>query len=406
MNESVNTIAVGIAAFETLLALEEAEPDDEFDAVCDKFYPRLQNIIAQSDNAPHIPEVPKRAAPKPVNNVKPDLASLAEEKVVQWTRYASLVTVNVVAFILTRHAPSRFTHRDLQLITNAMKIPQKYRTAKGDVFTAVDALAILCNRLAYPCRIPDLCDRWVRDHGAISRVCNDLVHYIYDEWHHLLEPERLQHFTPRQLETFSSALVAAGCPMRDVWAIIDATFDPIARPTDDQRVNYSGYLKGHANKYQGVETPDGHLTLCGGPIEGRRADGALLRFTKLPEAAAEWAHGYGGRQLFIYGDPAYGETDTVVSGLKKVEQLSAEEQGFNTEMSKIRQCVEWSFGKVFNYWSFLNYPDNLKSHLSPVSKYFLVAVLLTNAHTSIYGSQTSQFFNLPPPTLEQYFTKF
>lgn len=97
--------------------------------------------------------------------------------------------------------------------------------------------------------------------------------------------------------------------MRDVWAIIDATFDPIARPTDDQRVNYSGYLKGHANKYQGVETPDGHLTLCGGPIEGRRADGALLRFTKLPEAAAEWAHGYGGRQLFIYGDPAYGETE-------------------------------------------------------------------------------------------------
>lgn len=106
--------------------------------------------------------------------------------------------------------------------------------------------------------------------------------------------------------------------------------------------------------------------------------------------------------MYIYGDPAYGTTDTVISGLK-VETLLEEEQEFNMQMSKIRQCVEWSFGKLFNNWKFLKDTKNLKLQVSPISKYFLIAVLLTNAHTSIYGSQTSTYFQHPPPSLAEYF---
>lgn len=68
--------------------------------------------------------------------------------------------------------------------------------------------------------------------------------------------------------------------------------------------------------------------------------------------------------------------------------------------------VEWGFGKVINNWGFTNYAPNLSSHLSPVAIYFLVAVLLTNAHTCLHGSETSQYFGLSPPTLHKYFTKY
>lgn len=280
-----------------------------------------------------------------------------------------------------------------------------FRTSHGDVFDTIDALAILCNRLSRPGDLNVLCDRWGRDIGAMSRVINDLSDFIYDEWRHLLEPQRLKHFTPEKLESFAASFVAAGCPIAEIWGIIDATFMAHARPTNDQRASYSGYLKAHAQKFQGIQTPDGHMALCAGPIEGRRADGALLRTSGVPEAARKWARGFGGRQMYIYGDPAYGETDTVISGLKKVEKLSKEEQDFNTQMSKIRQCVEWSFGKLFNNWKYLKDSDNLKLQVSPISKYFLIAVLLTNAHTSIYGSQTSSYFQLPPPSLSEYFVK-
>ena len=35
---------------------------------------------------------------------------------------------------------------------------------------------------------------------------------------------------------------------------------------------------------------------------------------------------------------------------------------------------------------------------------YRVCALLTNARTCLYKTQTSEFFNIDPPTLEEYFT--
>jgi hypothetical protein len=50
----------------------------------------------------------------------------------------------------------------------------------------------------------------------------------------------------------------------------------------------------------------------------------------------------------------------------------------------------------------LTLKKNQKVYLQPVEKYYTVAVLLTNCHTCIYGSETSSFFNLQPPALLEY----
>ena len=105
------------------------------------------------------------------------------------------------------------------------------------------------------------------------------------------------------------------------------------------------------------------------------------------------------------GDPAYGETDIIISGLKKVQDLSPLEQQFNTTMAQLQQSAERSFGKLGNLWAFLNYKPDIQTHLSPVARYFHVKVLLRNAHTLLYGLQIGEYFRYKPPTVDEYFRK-
>ena len=78
-------------------------------------------------------------------------------------------------------------------------------------------------------------------------------------------------------------------------------------------------------------------------------------------------------------------------------------QAFNAEMSNVRTSVEWLFGDIINYFKFLDFKKNLKIGLSSVGKMYLVCALLRNALTCLYGNQTSQYFGLDPPSLQDYF---
>ncbi|KAE9395878.1 hypothetical protein BT96DRAFT_958384 [Gymnopus androsaceus JB14] len=245
----------------------------------------------------------------------------------------------------------------------------------------------MCNCFAFPSWLVDLADCFTRSVAQLSRVINQLSNYLYKTKGHLLVD--LKRFSVDELERFASAIHAAGSPMTDIFAFIDATFEDTARPTDDQHVYYSGYSKTHAYNFQGVTTPDRIIALCHGPIEGQHADGAL--------------YAWSGCELFIYADPAYGESAQIVSGLKKVQNLTQLEQQFNTHMAKLRMSVEWGFGKLAHNWAFLNYSQDLSVHKSPIARYFLVAVLLTNAHTCLHGSETSRYFGLAPLKLHEYF---
>jgi hypothetical protein len=71
-------------------------------------------------------------------------------------------------------------------------------------------------------------------------------------------------------------------------------------------------------------------------------------------------------------------------------------------MSKVRECVEWGFGKVVGTFAFVDFKKNMKLYLQPVGRVYMAAVLMTNIHSCLYGSLTSQFFELDPPDVRQY----
>ena len=67
-------------------------------------------------------------------------------------------------------------------------------------------------------------------------------------------------------------------------------------------------------------------------------------------------------------------------------------------MRKVRVSVEWVFGDILEYFSFLDFKKDLKVGLSSIAKMYVIC-----AHLCVYGSTTSTFFGIEPPSLDSYF---
>ena len=109
-----------------------------------------------------------------------------------------------------------------------------------------------------------------------------------------------------------------------------------------------------------------------------------------------------GEPLCIYGDPAY-PLHVHLQAPYQVNRLTNLQKGYNTAMSNVRVSVEWLFKEILTYFAFVDFKKNLKKGLSAIGKMYVVCALLTNAGTCLYKSQTSNFFGVEPPMLEEYF---
>ena len=112
-------------------------------------------------------------------------------------------------------------------------------------------------------------------------------------------------------------------------------------------------------------------------------------------------HQPSGEPYVLYGDPGYTLSRNILTPFRGAH-LTAEEQEFNKSMSRVRISVEWGFGKICPYFPFLDFKKNQKILLQPVGKYYLVASILINCHTCLYGSLAGTFFGVDPPSLEAY----
>ena len=109
-----------------------------------------------------------------------------------------------------------------------------------------------------------------------------------------------------------------------------------------------------------------------------------------------------GQAMCLYGDPAYPLRIHLQAPYRNAV-ITPGMEAFNSSMSAVRESVEWLFGDIVNYFKFMDFHKNLKIGLSSVGTMYIVSALLRNAHTCFNGNQTSEYFNLEPPTLEEYF---
>ncbi|ETV89842.1 hypothetical protein H310_15318, partial [Aphanomyces invadans] len=139
---------------------------------------------------------------------------------------------------------------------------------------------------------------------------------------------------------YCNAVARKGSPLGNVYGFIDGTKIQTCRIESSgdgrnlQRQIYSGHKRFHCLNYQAVTCPDGICVHFFGPMEGRRHDATMLRHSQL----LPFLHRH--RELFlskfIYGDPAYGIVDYLLSGYKG-NNIGPLKQEFNKWMSRVRQ---------------------------------------------------------------------
>ena len=137
--------------------------------------------------------------------------------------------------------------------------------------------------------------------------------------------------------------------------------------------------------------------------EGRKHDAGMLRESGLLPMLQHNAISPTGQPLCVYGDPAYPLRVHLQAPFRQGVGFTPQMAAYNKSMSEVRVSVEWLFGDIGNYFKFLDFKKNLKIELSSVGKLYVVSGLLRNALTCLYGNQTSQFFGLEPPHIQDYF---
>lgn len=224
--------------------------------------------------------------------------------------------------------------------------------------------------------------------------------FLFERYGKLLKFDA-SRLTSLKLQEFAAAIHAKGGALDNCFGFIDGTVRPISRPTINQRTAYNGHKRTHALKFQSVTTPDGMIVDMYGPVEGRRHDCYLLRKSQLLERLEPLTVDTNGNRLVLYGNPAYGVSKLLLSPFKGAI-LTEDQARFNRSMSSVRETVEWGFQRIVSLFAFVDFKKNLKIGLQPVGKLYLVAAMLTNLNGCFYGTETSAFFGVPPPTAEEY----
>ena len=299
-------------------------------------------------------------------------------------------------------AEFRFYKNDIYRLTETLHIPAYVVCYNGTKVSKIEALCIFLKRFAYPCRYLDMVPRFGRSVPELSMISNFVLNWIYNNFSHKLSDFNQDWLAPAKLSEYADAIYQKGAAIDFCWGFVDGTVRPICRPSENQRMVYNGHKRVHAIKFQSVVAPNGLIANLFGPMEGRRHDCALLNASGLLQNLVQHSQTPAGQNLCIYGDPAYPIRPQLLGPFKGAHVTQVQKE-FNKAMSKVRISVEWIFGDIINYFAFINFRNNLKIGLSAVGKMYIVCALLHNARACLYKNNTSLFFDVEPPSLEEYF---
>jgi len=169
---------------------------------------------------------------------------------------------------------------------------------------------------------------------------------------------------------------------------------------------YNGWKKHHGFKYQTLELPNGIAADVFGPRSFRRNDLLLLQESTLNDKIKNLQIGRN-VQYKAYGDGIFPIQShligkhTIIPGNIINDRLKSE----NDVMTKIRICNEWSYGFTGALFPLVKDKYFTKIRLSPNSAYwYFVATILRNCYVCLYGNISTSYFDLQPPSLDEYFS--
>jgi hypothetical protein len=297
----------------------------------------------------------------------------------------------------------RFSHHEMDRVVlsflNAGLDPV-VRTKARDKCSLFEAMCMMCYKYSYPGRLGTMVKLFGSSACRMSRLISALRRNVFVLCKSALMKPRL--LSLEELETFSAAVRRKG-GLSNCFGFVDGTVRPMCKPGVLQGPCYTGKDRVHALKYQAVTTPDGmFLHLCG-PWPGSRHDEFLLAqsnvveyITSLPRREVD------GAMYVIYADQGYSQQVGIETPFFDGSVNPAHE-AFNQCMASARITIEWSFGAIVQQWAStaFSHSQQLLSNRK-VGQLYIVAAFLHNLLNTFNRNQTSQYFNVAPPTLESY----
>lgn len=274
---------------------------------------------------------------------------------------------------------------------------------------------MICKGFArYINRLTDLMQCFPRGRSALSAIFNSMVRHIINVKGHLITDLNETWLTPVYVRSLCGSLTRKGSPYDRCFGFLDGTIRSNCRPIRNQRQVkndlpcyiiyvcltklpgqfqfYNGHKRVHACKFQSLILPNGIIANMYGPVNGRRHDGHVLAKSRLIEKL-EAKFNIFRTPPYIFSDTGYPLKKFLITPFKATQNRN--EKIVNKKMSKLRVTVEWGFAKIIQLFPFLDFKQEL-------GNYYKVATILTNCHTCLYGSQVCDYFELDPPTLEDY----
>ena len=178
-----------------------------------------------------------------------------------------------------------------------------------------------------------------------------------------------------------------------------------------QRSMYNGWKSQHGVKDQTVDGATGHTWDLFGPLPIRQNDLHLLRESKILD---RWKNSIQNNDIEnvpsmkIFGDSAYKFREHIFTYFSREHNQELSEL-LNYALKAVRISIEWNYGHTVQLFKALSKIDKLRALAGKSGnslKLYTVATLFRNFHVWLYGSQSSNYFEIqhsdPELLLEKY----
>lgn len=333
----------------------------------------------------------------------------------------------------------RFRSADvLHRLKDRLHVPLVFRTPSRHVFTGEELLLMLLYRLKSPEHLAKVGQFFgaASRYKAISKGLHAFRPWFLRSWAYLVL-DNLDELVPK-LQGFSEVIrtkmeensatvgpnnpnpAALTWPPMDpqtgqgfnVALFVDGALHAGARPgggpvregtqaprVDDrvQQAFYAGRKKLHGLNMQIVGGPDGIVASAFQPVSARRHDALVYALSHFNPNLRDAQLG-NVMQFKVFGDSAYPSLSHTTKNLPNVPG------GTHYAYNSVRECIEWDWRDIKHYWARSSARAWLQIRKKPTSVCddMMCTVIFANLYTTVYGNQTSRYFNLLPPTLEEY----
>ena len=107
------------------------------------------------------------------------------------------------------------------------------------------------------------------------------------------------------------------------------------------------------------------------------------------------------KQYCLYGVSGYNGRVYLEVPLQGA-QLNENHKSFNMAISKSRVTVEWMFKEIKMFWTTMDYKRKLRILQAPSAALYFSGMVLCNIRNCMYPNEISQYFQCPPPRLDEF----